>query len=107
MSVRIQNDTAAGAAASEASRSEEASRVANGAGKPSSGTSAIGVDRIEISSLSESISASSRMQDAGQADRVRKLVAIYERGQYQVDSVRVSRALVEHAVHTGRPESNT
>lgn len=99
MSIRIYNDGLAGAAASEASRAQELSR-ASSTGK-SSGTSAIGgEDQVSISSLSETLSAQSSQRSA----RVQDLTAVYQSGQYQVNSQNVGSAIVNDALRAGAAE---
>lgn len=100
MSIRIQNDGLAGAAASETSRTQDTVQIGNGAGRPGSRFDASS-DRVEISSLSGQIADASNSSQAAQANRVSKLAAMYQSGRYQVDSVAVSRALVSQAIQTG------
>ena len=93
MSIQIYSDGLAGAGASEATRTQDLSRATTG-GKPSSGASTGGEDQVQISSLSTTLAA-----DASQhAARVQELSAVYQSGQYQVNSIDVSSAIVKHAL---------
>jgi anti-sigma28 factor (negative regulator of flagellin synthesis) len=105
MSVRIQNHDLAGTGPAQAGRADETSRVANLKHKDTPGLDGNGQDRVEISSLSERVAAVGEAQDAQQAQRVRKLAALYESGQYRVDPLQLSRALVSHAI-AGAPEES-
>jgi anti-sigma28 factor (negative regulator of flagellin synthesis) len=100
MSIRIQNDGLAGAAASETSRTQDTAQIGNGTGRPGSRFDASG-DRVEISSLSGQIADASTSSQVAQANRVSKLAAMYQSGRYQVDSMAVSRAIVSQALQAG------
>ena len=96
MRIRLQNDGVAGASTSAASQTnltQSGSSIT-----PASGFNTGGADQVEISSLSESISSASSALGSQQADRVSQLAAVYAKGQYQVDSVQLSHALVSHAL---------
>jgi hypothetical protein len=101
MSIRIYNDGLAGTAASETSRAQELTRAA-GAGKPTGGTGVTGEDQVQISSLSEALNA----QATQRAAHIQNLAAVYQSGNYQVNSVDVSRALVNHALAAGTTEGS-
>jgi anti-sigma28 factor (negative regulator of flagellin synthesis) len=100
MSIQIYNDGLAGAAASGTGRTQELSSPAPAA-KPSSGTGAGGEDTVQISSLSTAVSS----QGSDRAARVQALAAAYQSGQYEVNAMHVSRALVNHALQPGSAES--
>jgi anti-sigma28 factor (negative regulator of flagellin synthesis) len=99
MSIQIYNDGLAGAGASETSRAQELSRTTTG-GAPSSGSTAGGEDQVQISSVSSSLSA----QGSERAARVQELAAAYQSGQYHVNSLDLSKALVDNALKTGGVE---
>lgn len=99
MSIQIYNDGLAGAGASETSRAQELSRTTTG-GAPSSGSAAGGEDQVQISSVSSSLSA----QGSERAGRVQELAGAYQSGQYHVNSLDVSKALVDHALKAGGVE---
>ncbi|MGA2117839.1 MAG: flagellar biosynthesis anti-sigma factor FlgM [Bryobacteraceae bacterium] len=104
MRIRLQNDGVAGAGVSapgQTNPTQPGSSVA-----PASGPSTAGADQIEISSLSESISSTSGALEAQQAERVTQLAAVYAKGQYQVDSVQLSHALVSHVLASGPVEND-
>jgi anti-sigma28 factor (negative regulator of flagellin synthesis) len=97
MSIRIQNDNLAGAAPPAARPADEAS-YSPGSQLGGTGYTSRGSDRVEISSLSHSINAAGAAQDAQQAHRVNQLAKLYRSGQYNVDSNRISSAIVSQAL---------
>jgi hypothetical protein len=100
MSIRIQNDGLAGAAASETSRTQDVVQV-GGNGNRSGSRIGGSSDSVEISSLSGQISNASSAAETTQAGRVRQLTALYAAGRYQVDHMALGRALVSQAIQTG------
>jgi hypothetical protein len=101
MSIRIYNDGLAGTAASETSRAQEATR-ASGSGKSAGGSGAVGEDQVQISSLSEAITA----QSSQRAAFVQNLAAVYQSGRYQASPAAVGQALVDQALSAGSMESS-
>jgi hypothetical protein len=57
-----------------------------------------GGDEVEISSFSGNVATSVGVLAEQQAARVGHLAALYARGDYQVDSMQISRALVSGAI---------
>jgi len=104
LQVRIPAENLGNTAASQTSKPGETPRTANSAGTPGAGAS-VGEDRVEISSLSESIATASKVDNSQQADRVRQLGALYQSGKYQVDSLNVSRAIVAQALISGSTDN--
>ncbi len=99
MSLRVQNDAAAGAASLEVNRAgQSASTTSSASGHSRSVTGADGGDHIDISSSAESISAGMSAQDTQHAARVAQLGALVASGQYSSDSTQVSRAIVSNAI---------
>ncbi|MGP8243208.1 MAG: flagellar biosynthesis anti-sigma factor FlgM [Bryobacteraceae bacterium] len=104
MRIRLQNDGVAGTSASatgQTSLTQSGSSTA-----PASGLNTGGADQVEISSLSESISNASAALASQQAGRVSHLAAVYAKGQYEVDSVELSHALVSNALASGSVEGD-
>jgi anti-sigma28 factor (negative regulator of flagellin synthesis) len=93
MSIQIYSDGLAGTGASEAARTQDVSRATTG-GKPTSGGSASAEDQVQISSLSTTLAADGIQHAA----RVQELSAVYQSGRYQVNSMDVSRAIVNQAL---------
>jgi len=93
MSIQIYNDGLAGAGASEATRTQDLSRATTG-GKPTSGASSSGEDQVQISSLSSTLTADGSQHAA----RVQQLSAVFQSGRYEVNSMDVSRAIVNQAL---------
>jgi len=90
-----------GAGAAETSRTQELSRSSN-SGTTSTGSAAGGEDQVQISSLSEALSA----QGSQRAARVQDLAAIYQSGGYQASSTDVSRAIVNNALRAGAADGD-
>jgi len=99
MSIQIYNDGLAGAGASELSRAQEVSRATTG-GKSSTAPAASGEDQVQISSLSSTLAA----HESTHAARVQQLAALYQSGNYQVNSMEVSKAMVNRALKAGGAE---
>ncbi|HVN05718.1 MAG TPA: flagellar biosynthesis anti-sigma factor FlgM [Bryobacteraceae bacterium] len=98
MSIRIQNDSLAGAATSGIGHADEISHSPGSAGSPAGRSGSRGTDSVDISSLSQNVAAASSAQQAQQAGRVKQLTALYRSGQYNVDSTQVSRAIVSQSL---------
>jgi anti-sigma28 factor (negative regulator of flagellin synthesis) len=101
MSIRIYNDGLGGTGAAETSRTQEISRATTG-GTTSVGSASSGEDQVQISSLSEALGSQGIQRDA----RVQQLASIYQSGGYQVNSMDVSRAIVNNALQAGAAESD-
>ena len=101
MSMRIQSDGMAAAAASPAAQAE--STVQSGSFTKAGSAANSASDQVDISSLSGNVAASVTALAGQQAARVSELAALYARGEYQVDSLRISRALVSGAIVGGSP----
>ncbi len=102
MSVRVQTSGLAGSAAAETKRAEPLLELPARQGseaRPTLGSD----DHIELSSLSAAISAAGDAHKAQRADRIRAVGALYQTGQYQVDSSKLANAIVSEAlsVHGG------
>jgi anti-sigma28 factor (negative regulator of flagellin synthesis) len=104
MSIIIQNDSLVGGAAPGVGRADEISRPASSPGESTGSYGSRGADRVDLSSLSQSVAAASTAQEAEQAGRISHLTALYRSGQYSIDSVLVSRAMVSHTLGDGPSE---
>ena len=62
-----------------------------------------GEDRLEISSFADRVSSTTALHLSQRADRVKQLTALYESGRYEVDTSKVSRAIVYSAFAPGWP----
>jgi len=98
MDIRIQSESLEGANALHTSRTEETALAGQSERKSGLKALAGGQDSVQISSLSEQISAINQQQDVQASTRVAALTALYAQGNYQVDSASLSRALVSHAL---------
>jgi anti-sigma28 factor (negative regulator of flagellin synthesis) len=98
MDIRIQSESLEGANAQQTSRTQETSLAGQSERKSGLKALASGQDSIQISSLSEQISAINQQQDVEASNRVAALAALYAHGNYQVDARNLSRALVSHAL---------
>ena len=98
MDMRIQGESLEGALAPQTSRTQETPPAGQNEGQRVPKAVESGRDSVEISGLSARLSAANQQEDARVAGRVSTLAALYARGQYQVDSANLSRALVSHAL---------
>lgn len=98
MSLRIQNDQAAGLASTETARTGQTGSAAAGSGKTRTGSSGDGGDQVAVSSVAESITAGISAQNLQHAARVQQLSALYASGRYTVDSAKVGSAIVGNAI---------
>lgn len=105
MSLRIQNDNLAGVALPGAGRTDEISQPSGSSNPASARSGQPSADSVDISSLSQNVAAASNAQAAQQAGRVKQLAALYQSGQYSVDSASVSRAIVSQALQTAPGEN--
>jgi anti-sigma28 factor (negative regulator of flagellin synthesis) len=105
MSMRIHNDGIAASAASQAAAAETAAQP--GLSKQAGSVANSGADQVDISSLSGNIAASAAALTGQQAARVSQLAALYAKGEYRVDSVQLSRALVSTALASGPAEEDS
>ena len=103
MSIRIQNDTVAGAGSPAVTSAGDAYSGAPSSGKAFSGR---GSDRVDISPLSQVISEAGIAHQAQQAQRVSQLAALYRSGRYNVDSTSVSHAIVSQALAASAGENS-
>lgn len=104
MSMRIQNDGIAAAAASSAAAAENAAKTGSSTKAGSAADSA--TDHVDISSLSGNVAASVAALASQQAARVGELAALYARGGYSADSTETSRAMVSQAISGGSLEED-
>ncbi|HUP04079.1 MAG TPA: hypothetical protein VMU19_08820 [Bryobacteraceae bacterium] len=96
MSMRVHNDPAAAAAATQTATVD---RMAPAGSSSAAASGAQGVtDQVSISSLSNSLTASLGTLEDQQSARVSYLAAIYARGEYQADSAQTSHAMVSQAL---------
>ena len=100
--MRIHNDGTAGPAASQAVPVDGAAQP--GSTTRASSISGSGADQVEISSLSGNIAASVAGLAGRQAARVSQLAAQYAKGDYHVNALQLSRALVSGALAGGSVE---
>ena len=96
MSIRIQNDGIGATGSSQVAPVDNAGRSGQSTFTSSIGNS--GSDHVDISSLSGNIAATSSALADQQAARVSQLAALYSKGDFQVDSAQLSRALVSGAM---------
>jgi hypothetical protein len=104
MSMRIHNNEI-GATGASASAPVETALQRQGSLRPSGSAGFGGADYVEISSLSGNIAATSAALVNQQAARVSRLAALYAGGDYQVDSMQLSRALISGSLAGGGFES--
>ena len=105
MSMRIHNDGIAAAAASQAAPAENAAQP--GSSTLSVPVATSGGDQVDISSLSGNVASSVGALAEQQSAHVSQLAALYAKGEYQVDSMQTSRALLSGAIASGPVEEDS
>jgi hypothetical protein len=105
MSMRIYNDGIGGASAFQPASGETG--VQTGSTTRAGSTRYSGADQVEISSLSGNVAAATAALASQQAARVSRLAALYGRGEYQVNSMQLSRALVSNALSNSSVDGDT
>ncbi len=98
MDIRIQGESLEGALAPQTSRTQETPLTSQSEGQRVPKAVESGQDSVEISGLSARLSAANQQEESRVSGRVSTLAAIYARGEYQVDTGNLSRALVSHAL---------
>ena len=96
MSIRIQNETVSSADA--AKHAEQLRGISGNAAGRAGNSNAIGLDSVDLSAGTTSITSALATADSARADRVQALRAAHENGQYQVDAAQVSRSLIAGAI---------
>jgi len=104
MSIRIYNDASAAVANTGVNRAEQVAGSANSAKSAGAGLREAD-DRVEISSLSQSLAAADSAES--QAARVQQFAALVASGTYSVGSLALSRALISRAAGAGPVESES
>jgi anti-sigma28 factor (negative regulator of flagellin synthesis) len=100
--MKIQNENPQATASTQTQRPSELTS----ARKQSSFSGRIdnsGEDRLEISSFADRVSAATEAHVTQRAERVKELTALYQSGRYEVDTSKLSQALVNSAITTNRP----
>lgn len=90
--MRVEQRNLTGAA--EAGRARESQSIGRDGRASSSSNSGSGSDRVELSSLSQTLNASAASRSA----RVDQLTALYQAGQYQADPAAISKSMVDDAI---------
>jgi flagellar biosynthesis anti-sigma factor FlgM len=97
--MRIDSNNLGNLGPSQAGRSSETPAIVapdkNGSGVGKTGT---GADRVELSGFTGRVSESLQSDAASRAQRVSQLTAAVRSGTYKVDSLAVSRALIDQAI---------
>jgi hypothetical protein len=107
MSMRIHDDGLAAAAASQSAPANGPIGLGSGSSRQSGSVSNLGADQVDISSLSGNVAATSAALANQQAARVSQLAALYAKGDYHVDSMQLSRALISGSMAGGSVEGNS
>jgi hypothetical protein len=105
MSMRIHNDGIAAAAAPPPAPAENVAQL--GSSTLVAPIANTGGDQVDISSFSGSVASSVGALAEQQATRVSHLAALYARGEYQLDSMQTSRALLSGAIASGPAEEDS
>ncbi len=105
MSMRIHNDALAAAAAPPPAPVENVAQL--GSSTLIAPVANNGDDQIDISSLSGNVASSVGALADQQSARVSHLASLYARGEYQVDSMQISRALLSGAIASASVEEDS
>ena len=103
--MRIHNEVIAAAQPPPPAPAENVARA--GSSTLAGSIASSGGDEVEISSFSGNVATSVGALGEQQAARVSQLAALYARGDYQVDSMQVSRALISGAIASGPIEEGS
>src|SRR5579862_4352784 len=98
--MRIYDQNPTGASAAESSRAQETQRTAQGSAHQT-GKAAGPADSVEFSGALGRLSRTIAADGANRQARVQALAAQYQSGQYHVDSLQTSRAIISDAMSTG------
>ncbi len=96
MSIQVQSNVSAGLAGSPVNRADLASS-AGASGKRGISSGVDGGDQVQVSSIVESIAASTSALNQARAARVAQLSRLHSSGNYSVSSAQVSAALITGA----------
>ncbi|MEO8662070.1 MAG: flagellar biosynthesis anti-sigma factor FlgM [Bryobacteraceae bacterium] len=100
--MKIQNENPQSTASTQAQRPSEltsSSKQASVSGRVGNAEE----DRLEISSFADQVSAATEAHVTQRTERVKELTALYQSGRYEVDTSKLSQALVNSAIATKRP----
>jgi len=98
MNIRTQGEPVSG---SSALRTAETALSAKVEGRIKTGISGGASDSIDISSLASQIADANRIADVRENSRIEALASLYSKGEGNVDSLNVSRSLIEHSLRVG------
>jgi flagellar biosynthesis anti-sigma factor FlgM len=87
--------------ATQTGRSESPSVVSPGKSGSGSGKTGSSSDRVELSSFTGRMSQTMQADAASRAQRVSQIAAAVRSGTYKVDSMAVSKAIIDQAVASG------
>jgi anti-sigma28 factor (negative regulator of flagellin synthesis) len=103
--MKIQNDGLTGSNPLESGRTAPVTSPANSSVPGGSKISGAEGDSVEISGISSRLAESNATDGVQRENRVSQLAALYARGEYQVNSSSLSRALVSQSLSGGESAS--
>jgi anti-sigma28 factor (negative regulator of flagellin synthesis) len=103
MSTRVHNDGSLGQSVLQTGRTDAKAPAGKSQSQATSVQSSYGSDTVQISSLSEKISAAAGSGDTERAGRIRQLSQLYASGHYHVDSAKIAHSVVEAGLGTAGP----
>lgn len=101
--MKIPSENPQGAASTQVQRSAELISAAKSQSRNGNRIDNSGEDRLEISSFADRVSAATASHMTQRTQRVKELTALYQSGRYEVDTSKLSQALVNSALTTNRP----
>jgi anti-sigma28 factor (negative regulator of flagellin synthesis) len=99
--MRIYDSNLAGTSAAESGRTAETVKITGGSGKEAAGSTDRSGDRVELSSTLGRLARAMESIGSARSLRVEALAALYQSGNYRVDSAATSRAMIGEALAAG------
>ena len=101
--MKIQIDNQQAAASTELRKTSGLPSAAKFQTSESAWTGASAEDRLEMSSFADRFASASAAHSTQRAEHVKELTALYQSGRYEIDTAKLSKAIVNSAVNTGWP----
>jgi len=98
MQMKIQGEPLEDPAGRQASQASEAGRVASSGGHQLIKADLGAIDPVSLSHFSGCVAQVNQEAEASDAKKVSALASLYNSGRYEIDSARLSRALVDHSL---------
>jgi anti-sigma28 factor (negative regulator of flagellin synthesis) len=99
--MRIYDSNLAGTSAAESGRAAETVKISGDSNKGTAKSSDRSGDRVELSSTLGHLARAMESFGSARSSRVEALAALYQSGNYRVDSAATSRAMIGEALAAG------